>query len=205
MQVLRALGLVGLVVLGYGCGEGSFGGAGGRQSGGSTGAKTGGTSSSDAVPEELPAKDAVPENPTKEQEAIGRCLKAWGNSPFDATVYDTYRHVAAAVTVLGAGNAVVDEQVTDKPELVVVTASVNVLGSANYVLMNPNGWYCLMVGVNVQAKTNIDMQCKAKLADSRVQVDVLSKSTAPNAAIGVNVLSDVKVRRMPSRDSNEGC
>lgn len=195
--------LLGTMVLQLaGCGENSFGGGSGRSGGGSeqTGKKT-----EDATPGESKLSMDPPEGASREQEAIGRCLKAWGKSPFDRSVYENFRQINAAVTVLGVGgNAVEDTEVTDAPALVVISASVNVLGTANYVLMNPNGWYCMMVDVNVKAQTNIQVQCKAKLADSRVQVNVGS-SASPNAAIGVNVLSDVKVDRKPSKDSPSGC
>ncbi len=183
-----------------GCGENSFGGGGGRAGGGDQTGKSG-----DATPGDSRLAMDPPENPSKEQEAIGRCLKAWGKSPFDRSVYEDFRQIHAAVTVLGiGGNAVEDTEVTDGPVLTVISASVNVLGTANYVLMNPNGWYCMMVDVNVKAQTNIQVQCKAKLADSRVQVNVGS-SASPNAAVGVNVLSDVQVERKPSKDSPSGC
>lgn len=204
MKTLQVFAMACLVASGTGCGDNTFGGGSGKTGGGSTGDTK---KSEDALPSEGESKLSMdpPEGATPEQEAIGKCLKAWGDSPFDASIYDKYRVVHAAVTVFGGGgNAVEDTQATEGPELVVVQASVNVLGSANYVLMNPNGWYCLMVNVNVKAKTDIQVQCKAKLADSRVEVDVGSKAS-PAAAVGVNVLSDVQVERKPSMDSPSGC
>ena len=63
-------------------------------------------------------------------------------------------------------------------------------------LLNPNGWYCLKVDVNVLNNTQIDLNCHAHLADSRVNVGVLSNND-PAGIVGVHVLSDVKVVRRP--------
>lgn len=202
MKVVPAVVMSLVVLASSGCGENSFGGGSGK-SGGGQGPKK----SDDAKPSSGESGLAMdpPENANREQEAIGRCLKIWGKTPYDRSVYESYRKISAAVTVFGGGgNAIEDTEVTDGPALVVVSASVNVLGTANYVLMNPNGWYCMMVDVNVKAATNIQVQCKAKLADSRVQVNVGSDAS-PSAAIGVNVLSDVQVERKPSMDSPSGC
>jgi hypothetical protein len=207
MKMPLALALATLTVVSSGCGENNFGGGSGKSGGSGNAGTTAAQKSEDANPEggDTTAAMDPPAGATPEQAAIGRCLKAWGQSPFDAKVYDNYRKINAAVTIFGGGgNAVEDTEVTKEPALIVVSASVNVLGTANYVLMNPNGWYCMMVDVNVKARTNIQVQCSAKLADSRVQVNVGS-SASPSAAVGVNVLSDVKVERKPSAGSASGC
>ena len=162
-----------------------------------TGGSVGGAASSDL---------AAPADATPEQKAIGRCLAQWGKSaPFDASIYQNYQHIDAAVSILGGGSsyAVEDTQATDQPALIVVSAAVSVLGSTRYALMNPNGWYCIMTDVNVESKTEIDLQCKAHLAGSKVQVNVGSDADA-NSAVGVNVLSDVKVVREPA-EGQTGC
>ena len=151
-------------------------------------------------------EDGRPANPTKEQAAIGKCLAAWGDdNPFGAGGYKNYRKINAAVSVLGGGGyAIEDTEVTDEPKLILISATVSVLGQTNYLLMNPKGWYCMMVDVNVLSKTNVELQCKAKLADTRVNVNVLGKS-ASTAAVGVNVLSDVTVSRKKNAGSDELC
>lgn len=213
MKTGYVLTLVWLTAALSGCGENSFGGGSGKSGGGDR-------ASSSENPEDKDkgkGDDAKantgddglnlepPPGANKEQEAIGRCLKAWGGShPFDKSVYENYRKIHAAVTIFGnGGNAVEDTEVTEGPSLTVITAGVNVLGSANYLLMNPKGWYCIVVDVNVKAQTTIQLQCSAKLADSRVQVNVGSNAS-PTSAIGVNVFSDVKVERKKSAEG-EGC
>ena len=72
---------------------------------------------------------------------------------------------------------------------------MNVLGETNYEFLNPNGYYCLKVDVNVKAKTRIKLHCDAKMADNKVDVGVLSDSE-PVGGVGVHVLSDVKIDRI---------
>jgi hypothetical protein len=127
-------------------------------------------------------------------DAIKKCLAKWGNHPFNENDFSEYRKISASVQVLGIGNPIIDKEVTPAPKLIVVSAAVNVLGEATYDLLNPNGWYCLKVDVNVKSKTNINLACKAKIADSKVNVNVLGNADAAGA-VGVHVMSDVKVIR----------
>jgi hypothetical protein len=137
----------------------------------------------------------LPADPNPEQEAIGHCLEAWGSNPFGQTAFTDYRVVKAAVNVLGSGPLVSDTQVTNEPRLIVVKAGVSVLGDSGYELLNPNGWYCLMVDVSVMAKVKVDLHCQAHLADNKVYVNVGSNGTGA-ASVGVAVLSDIKVNRV---------
>ncbi len=126
---------------------------------------------------------------------IQKCLNTWGGkAPF--TMNSPYRKIAASVTVLGVGNAINDTTTTTTPELVVLVAGVNVLSSPRYRLLNPNGWYCFVADVNVLSGLTVDLHKTAHLADSRVNVGVLSSSTDQTAMVDVNVLSDVKVNRV---------
>lgn len=199
-----------LVVLATACKGSEFGGGGDKKNG--TIAPSGGNG--DANPNKPDGgadgddgasggggKDGLdlspPDDATPEQNAIGKCLAAWGKGghPFNKSVYDDFREIHAAVTVFGGGGyAVEDTEVTDGPKLILVHAAVGVLGDNNYLLMNPNGYYCFMVGVNVMAKSKIDLHCKAKLTDNKVNVNVGSNASA-TSAVGVNVFSDVKVNR----------
>jgi hypothetical protein len=150
--------------------------------------------------------DGQPASLTPEQDAIGKCLAQWGSaSPFGQSPTANFREIDAAVTVFGGGGyAVSDTDATNGPALILVHASVSVLGSANYLLMNPNGWYCIMTDVNVKSNSEIDLQCNAHLASNQVQVNVGSKADS-TGAVGVNVLSNVTVKRMPQENANSGC
>ena len=130
-----------------------------------------------------------------DQNAIAGCLKAWGQHPFGPNPVAS-RHIHASVQVLGFGSAIRDDYPTAGPELVVISAAVGVMSNSKMELLNPNGWYCLKVDVNVLNNTQIDLACRAHLADSRVNVGVLSNND-PAGVVGVHVLSDVKVVRRP--------
>lgn len=133
------------------------------------------------------------EGPSKDDEAIGKCLEKWGSaSPFAAGA--GYRKIHASVQVLGQGKGIVDDIKTEKPELVLITAAVSVLGKTSYELLNPNGWYCMKVDVNVLTNLTVKLECGAHMADNKVDVGVLSNSQ-PLGSVGVHVLSDVKIQR----------
>lgn len=207
-RFIPAIALTVSVSLITACGASSFGGGSGKQpttDNQNAGGKGEGSLDGNKKTEN-PSELKIPKDPSKEQQAIGKCLAAWGSgNPFGDKAYSDYRKIAASVNVLGSGGyAIEDTEITDAPKLILINASVSVLGETNYLLMNPNGYYCFMVDVNVLSKTNVDLQCKAKLADSRVTVNVLSKP-ASTAAVGVNVLSSVKVNRIKNPDSKESC
>jgi hypothetical protein len=126
---------------------------------------------------------------------IARCLAKLGDHPFGKD--PEYRKIAASVQILGSGDAVVDRAKTAEPELVLITAAIAVLGKASYQLLNPNGWYCMKVDVNVMADTTVRLACGAHLADSKVNVGVLSDAE-PIAKVDVNVMSSVKVAHVGS-------
>ena len=204
MVRLMSVTSLGLVFLLTSCGESTFGGG----SSSRDGSTKPGTSKTEESTKDKDADSIADTSKTKnkEHEAIGKCMAAWGsNNPFGDKAYTDYRKISAAVSILGNGGyAVEDREVTTNPKLILVSASVSVLGSTNYLLMNPNGWYCFMVDVNVLSKVNVDLQCKAKLADTRVAVNVLSKPSS-TAAVGVNVLSSVTVNRMENETSKAAC
>lgn len=124
--------------------------------------------------------------------ALQRCLASWKNLPFAPAITD-YKRIYAAVSV-GSNAVVIDDTAqTSAPQLILVSASVNVGGSPIYNLRNQNGFYCMKVGVNVNTNLTVNLACNARLADSKLQVGVNSSGTA-NAGIGVNVGSDVTVQ-----------
>ena len=136
------------------------------------------------------------EEQKKLRRGVKKCLAAWGaGTPF--TEASPYRNLGVAVSVLGFGSTLEDREATDKPELVVIPASVSVLTITKYRLLNPNGWYCMVADVSVGAIINVDLNKNARLADSRADVRVLSAGSNGPAMVDVHVISSVKVRRVP--------
>ncbi len=133
-----------------------------------------------------------------EVDTIRRCMQKWNSNPFgNATV--NVRRIYASVNVLGIGTAIDDTVRTQSPELVILYAGVNVGGTTTWNLMNPNGWYCAKVNVNVQQTLHVNLHCNARLADSLVNVNVGSTTNSTTAAVGVNVLSNVNVQSIRPR------
>lgn len=159
-----------------------------------------GEPSSDPAPENTKPIE-IPELPTEDAEALKRCLKGWHNAPFQGNVTN-FKRIYAAVTVGGQGSAISDTERTEEPWLILIDAGVNVFGSPKYELLNPNGWYCMKVNVNVISNLTIDLHCSARLADSRVNVNVGSNQSGTNSMVGVNVFSTVDVENVaPEGDS----
>lgn len=129
-----------------------------------------------------------------QQAALKKCLAKWSGHPFSQQHIQAARVIAAAVTVNGQGQPVVDAVTTPGPELILIAAAVNVGGSATYELRNPNGYYCMQTVVNVDASTTVNLACGAKLADPKVQVGV-GNDGSPLGAVGVHVGSNVTVNR----------
>src|SRR3989442_6521010 len=67
--------------------------------------------------------------------AIRGCLAAWGEHPFNSADEQPFRAISPSVKVLGVGQDVTDETVTDQPQLVLVKPSVNVLTKSNFRLV----------------------------------------------------------------------
>jgi hypothetical protein len=135
----------------------------------------------------------IPDADDGDLTALHRCLSQWKNHPFTGTVTN-YQRIYASVTVGGFGNAINDDERTDEPFLTLIDAGVNVGGAPVYNLMNPNGYYCMKVNVNVQTALTINLHCNARLADSRVNVNVGSTQNDSTSAVGVHVLSTVDVK-----------
>ncbi|MBM4251975.1 MAG: hypothetical protein FJ146_08390 [Deltaproteobacteria bacterium] len=152
-----------------------------------------------AVPSDCTASDKTScEAQPGLKTGIAKCLQIWASNgskpPF--TESSPHRTIAASVTVFGAGNAINDETATNAPELVVIIAGVNVLSTPRYRLLNPNGWYCMIADVNVLSNLTVDLHKTARLADSRVNVGVLSSSNGQTANVDVNVLASVTKNRV---------
>jgi hypothetical protein len=151
----------------------------------------------------LPPEDYdIPDADDGDLDALHKCMAKWKNLPFDQTI-DNYNKIAASVTVGGFGNAINDTEPTDEPWLTLITAGVNVGGAPTYRLLNPNGYYCIKVNVNVLTNLTIELHCNARLADSKVNVAVISEQDDATAEVGVHVLSDIDV--VTVRPSGDAC
>ena len=130
--------------------------------------------------------------PTEEEKVnIDKCSKAWGRTP--PVAFDVVRKIKASVSVGSSGVTLSDQANTSGPVLTLLYAGVNVGGEPTWELLNPQGWYCVVVNVNVLTKLTVKLSKDAKLADSKVAVNVGSQVEGTTAAVGVNVGSEIKV------------
>jgi len=127
--------------------------------------------------------------------ALDTCLKKWGVATGQSPDMNNVKRIRAAVSVLGRGTVIEDTVVTSAPQLILIDAAVNVLGSTQYNLLNPNGWYCLKVGVNVRAAVTVNLHQNARLADTSTSVGVRSEGQTAGQ-VSVNVGSTVRVNRV---------
>jgi hypothetical protein len=175
---------------------------GGGSSGGGGGSNGGGGSTPTNNPTVFKNDPANPDSPTfvipgvtpDESNQIAQCIRKWGKVPFTGS-FTNVKRIKASVSVLGIGNVINDTAQTSTPALVLVDASVNVMGSPTANFLNNNGYYCMKVNVNVLTQFNVKLACNAHLADNTVQVDVNSQTNSSTANIGVNVGSQVTVSR----------
>lgn len=127
------------------------------------------------------------------QEALDRCISAWGKSPFKKGS-PADKTIDSSVKVFGIGkNREADNEATKKPVLVLVRPSVNVLGKSTIRLMNPNGWYCFKSNVTVLGKINIEAHCDAHIASAQDGAEVLA---ADETNKGVAVLGALRITRL---------
>lgn len=141
------------------------------------------------LPSDVPA---IPAAEDGDLPALHSCLAKWKDHPFKGTV-DNYHKMAASVAIGGTGNVIKDTWRTSEPHLILVAAGVNVGGSPTYSLLNPNGYYCIKVNVNVSTVFTVNLHCNARLADQKVNVNVDSIQSDVTSAVGVHVLSTVQV------------
>jgi hypothetical protein len=129
--------------------------------------------------------------PPDDAEPLNKCLAKWKDTPFGPKVA-TYKRLVG-ISVKGFGLPVNDTEATADPVLVLVYASVNVGGATTMNLMNPNGYYCIVAGVNVDVEATINVHCAAHLADPSVSVNVGTDTDGPTAIVGVDVNSKITV------------
>jgi hypothetical protein len=129
----------------------------------------------------------------EDKDEVQTCLKNWKTHPFKGKESD-FRVIGSKVKVLGMGDEMIDGQKTNTPELVFVKPTVNVMSKSVIRLLNPNGWYCLKSNVAVMGKTEIEVDCKAKLASATTGATVLGKDETDNGnvtVLGKNTITKV--------------
>ena len=124
------------------------------------------------------------------------CLENWKENPFSRD-NPKFRVVAANVRVMGIGAEMADQTPTSKPELVLIKPNVSVMSKSVMRLLNPNGWYCLKGKVDVMAKTEIELHCKAHLTASNSGATVMGSDANET---GVTVLGKTVVQRVDCKD-----
>lgn len=163
---------------------------GGNNNGGNNngGNNNGGNGGNTPAPGDVIVPDAEP----GDMAAIGKCLALWGtNSPFGQTI-NNFEKVYASVTIGGSGTPINDTVRTEDPKLILVVAGVAVNSNVTYNMLNPNGYYCIKVGVNVETNLTANIHCNAHVAQTNVNVSIGS-SGDPLANVGVNVNSNTQV------------
>lgn len=145
-----------------------------------------------------------------EADTIRKCLNLWGTVPFKEVKPENVKVMDVSVGVGGGllgssspigaiGNIINvgnprDLEVTAEPKLIIIPLSVNVGGSTNFELMNPNGWYCMKAAVGAKSTVGIKLHCNAKLAQSDLGV---SLETNPGGAGGVPVKVGINDGKTP--------
>jgi hypothetical protein len=127
-------------------------------------------------------------------------MRKWGKTPFSMESPE-FRKLKMKVKVLGIGGNVVDDKVTDKPELVLVKSNISVLSSTKMRLLNPNAWYCLKGKVSVLGKTTVDIACNAKIASTGG--DGANVLGAKDTEGGTTVLGTARIRRIGCASAEE--
>ncbi len=196
---IRLIGTTSLLAVALnGCGKAGFMGLTGSDKSGSKPTLIG--QSGDALdpnvvgPDSVKGGTVVLEPPTeKEKESIGNCSKAWGIAP--PVSFEVVRKIHASVSVGSSGVTLEDKAQTSGPSLTLLYAGVNVGGTPIWELTNPNGWYCIVVTVNVGTDLTVRLAQSGRLADSKVAVNVGSQTDGSISAVGVNVGSNIKVER----------
>ena len=127
---------------------------------------------------------------------VARCLAAWaGSHPFKAVGEQSFRVIRPQVRVMGMGGQEVEDAITtDKPALVLIEPSVNVMTKTTFKLLNPNAWYCFDANVTVMGKSVVEVDCGAKLADGRSGVEVFGANDPDKQ--GVTVMGATEVHRV---------
>ncbi|MEY3903878.1 MAG: hypothetical protein RL189_3184 [Pseudomonadota bacterium] len=145
-----------------------------------------------------------------EADTIRKCMNLWGTVPFkeikpehvkvmDVSVGVGGGLLGGSSPIAGIGNIINignprDLEATAEPKLIIIPLSVNLGGSTNFELMNPNGWYCMKAAVGAKSTVGIKLHCNAKLAQSDLGV---SLETNPGGAGGIPVKVGINDGKTP--------
>ncbi len=127
-----------------------------------------------------------------DMDELKECLRHWGKHPFSKSEPE-YRTIAGKVKVMGIGGEMIDMVKTEKPALILLKPSVNVMSKSVITLMNPNGWYCIKGKVDVLGKTEVNLHCHAHMASSSDGTTVLGSD---DSETGVTVLGKSTLNRV---------
>ncbi|MEZ4743778.1 MAG: hypothetical protein R3B45_15255 [Bdellovibrionota bacterium] len=134
----------------------------------------------------------IPDATPEELESLKSCLANFKDSPFEETITN-FKKIKASINIGGSGTAINDTTHTDEPELILIAAAINVGSKVTYNLLNPNGYYCMMLNTNIKSKLTINLDCRAQVADSALSIQIKSSGNEAPSVLGVNVKSDVQV------------
>ena len=99
-------------------------------------------------------------------------------------------------------SGITDTEVTDKPSLILIFASINLLATdfilptVTYKLYNPNGWYCIHFSFDIGSHLRVELKKGAHLSESHFDLSVLSNET-PIAKDNISILSKSTVITVP--------
>lgn len=145
--------------------------------------------------EEYSQRFPLTEGDSDAQKVISDCLALWPSHPFKNPKDRSFRTFAPTVNIIGLGGEIKDDVVTSYPQIILVKPSINVLTKTRFQLLNPNGWYCLRVNINVLSKNAIDLHCQAHIADSVAGFAVMG-SHKDGTGRGVTVLGKSFVNKV---------
>jgi signal peptidase I len=206
VQMRTKIGFILIFTFGCGAGEGpDFQGSTASQDSSKSGdvlAQEGKDQEGDLIPFEkpkdgenqriIPEQFVIPDARNLELDPLHRCLKLLGkNNPFDSEITDFKRLIA--INAMGLGVSINDTEETADPQLVLIRAALNYKSKATYNLLNPNGYYCMMLGVNFESDLSVNLHCNAYLVSASVSLDLGSQSDSAMAGLGVNILSSTRL------------
>ena len=123
-----------------------------------------------------------------------QCLTNWGINPFVGFIHPD-RVIYASVSALSFGPTISDTDVSSGPELILIIASVNLVGMPVWNLLNPNGWYCVIAGVDAGVDLTVNLKKGAHISEGKANINILSDAT-PIANFGVDLLTYAHVEEV---------
>lgn len=124
---------------------------------------------------------------------IKECLNHWKDHPFKEKE-PRFRTFSTSVRVVGIGKEITDTAKTGKPELVLIKPNISVMSKTTLRLLNPNGWYCLKGKVQVLGKSEVVLDCQAKLASSNSGAVIAGADNSDSG--GVTVFGESRVTKV---------